>query len=295
MRSFFTRLLPPRPLVLPAIVSGVLVTLCFPVVSIDWLAFVALVPLIAAFQITRPGRRDGFKAGFLFGMVCHLTMLWWIVKLIPSADVSIPWLMTLSLVLLVLYLSLYPAFFLLVTSTTARYRWPALVLTAPAVWTLLEMVRARGELAFPWGALGYALSDTPPMIQLAAVGGLPLLTFLIVLVNVLLSGLFVLRNTAARVASPVVAGVIIALVWWHGSTSIRDFDAGDATPVRVAVVQPNVDLAVKWKREFRDSTFKLIGRLAREAARQQADLMIFPETSAPVYMEEKAFARLFGD
>ena len=285
MRSFFARLLPPRPLILPAVISGILVTLSFPVVSFDWLIFVALVPVMAAIQLQRPGRRDAYKAGFLFGASCYLSMLWWIVKLIPSADVTIPWLMTPALVLLVLYLSIYPAFFFLLTGAMTRYRFAAFAVLAPALWTLFEVVRARGELAFPWGSLGYALSDTPSLMQLAAVGGLPMLTFFVVVVNVLLSGLFAVRNPIGKGACLVAAAVIAVTVWTNGNDTVRNFNTHSGPPLRVAIVQPNVDLTVKWKPEFRDSTLRLIERLAGEAAEEGADLIIFPETSAPVYIE----------
>jgi apolipoprotein N-acyltransferase len=42
---------------------------------------------------------------------------------------------------------------------------------------------------------------------------------------------------------------------------------------------------VKWKPEFKDSTLSLIERLTHEAAATGAELIIFPETSAPVYIE----------
>ena len=57
----------------------------------------------------------------------------------------------------------------------------------------------------------------------------------------------------------------------------------------VAVVQPNVDLAVKWKPEFKDSTFRLIERLAKEAASKDVDMIFFPETSAPVYLDHPRY------
>ncbi len=49
-------------------------------------------------------------------------------------------------------------------------------------WVLLDYLRANlGPLAFPWGDLGYALTDAPGRM-LAAVGGVHLLTFTVMLV-----------------------------------------------------------------------------------------------------------------
>jgi apolipoprotein N-acyltransferase len=55
--------------------------------------------------------------------------------------------------------------------------------------------------------------------------------------------------------------------------------------IKMAIVQPNVDLAVKWKPEFKDSTLKLIERLTREAATPDVELIVFPETCAPIYID----------
>lgn len=294
MRSFLGRILPPLPLIFPSIVSGVLVTLCFPVVSWWWLSFVALVPALAAVLHYRPTRREAFRAGFLMGAVCYFTMLWWIVKLIPSADVTIPWLMTPALILLVLYLALYPAFFLLLLAAITNWRYASAFVAAPAIWTLCELARSRGELAFPWGSLAYTLTDVPALTQVASVTGLLGISFLIVLVNVLLSGVIAARRASGRVLS--VAGLLaVSTAWWmFGAATLDTYDgsvAGDSTSatVKVAVAQPNVDLAVKWKPEFKDSTFRLIEKMMREASSQGAEIAFFPETSATVYVDHPRY------
>jgi len=279
------KFLPPLPLVFPALVSGVLVTLCLPVVSWWWLSFVALVPILIAVQKYRPERRESFRAGFLLGAACYFSMLWWIVKLIPSADVTIPWLMTPALILLVVYLALYPAFLLLILGPVTRWRFVPILLSAPSLWALFELARSRGELAFPWGSLGYTLTYVPSLTQLASVGGLVGLSFLIVAVNVLVSGVFVVRHAAGRTLCLLAAAGVVAGMWSYGETTIANFERAAAPKIEVAVVQPNVDLALKWKPEFKDSTFHLIDRLTQEAADGGADITFFPETSAPVYID----------
>jgi len=239
----------------------------------------------------RPTGKQSFRAGFLMGSACYLSMLWWIVKLIPSADVTIPWLMTPALILLVVYLALYPAFFLLILASVSRWRLASVIVAAPAAWALTELARSRGELAFPWGSMGYALSYRPEFIQLASSIGLVGLSFVIVWVNALVSGVFAARSVGARALCLAAAAVTVALVWGYGHRTIERFDAGARAPVRVAVVQPNVDLAVKWEPEFKDSTFGLIERLTREAVAGGAEVVFFPETCAPVYIDNPRYAQ----
>jgi apolipoprotein N-acyltransferase len=55
--------------------------------------------------------------------------------------------------------------------------------------------------------------------------------------------------------------------------------------LRVAIAQPNIDLAIKWKPEFRDSSFVQINRQTKIAHDENAELVIFPETCAPMFIE----------
>ncbi|MGY2896902.1 apolipoprotein N-acyltransferase [Deinococcus sp. UYEF24] len=55
-------------------------------------------------------------------------------------------------------------------------RW--LLLALPAAWILFDWLRTLGSLAFPWGSIGYAASRTPA-VQLASIGGVPLLAALV--------------------------------------------------------------------------------------------------------------------
>jgi len=285
MKRWISRLFPPIPLVFPSVISGVLLTLCFPAISLWPLCFVALVPLFVAMLRLKPSRSQSFKSVYLCGIVFYATLMWWIVKLLPSAGATLPWIMTPAVLILAFYLAVYPALFFLLVAAVSRFRFVAFLAVAPAAWVLADMACSSGELAFPWGTLGYALSESPSLIQSASWFGLHGLTLLVVLVNVLVSGALVLKNTRTRLLCFAAALVVIGGMWGQGRVAIDGVDRLPEPTVRTAIVQPNVDLMVKWKPEFKDSTLSLIERLTHEAAATGAELIIFPETSAPVYID----------
>jgi apolipoprotein N-acyltransferase len=285
MKVFRGRILPPLPLVLPSLLSGVLLTLCFPITSLGPVSFLALTPLFAGVLRYRPGRKDAFRAGFLMGSAYFVSMLWWIVKLVPSADVTIPWLMTPALLALVLYLSFYPAFHLLVLAAFTRWRLIPFLLAAPATWALFEIARSRGELAFPWGLLGYTLSDHPALLQSAEVWGVFGLSFAIVLVNALVAAGVTAHGPRAKAWCGLSAGLVAATLWLGGDARMDHVRTLTGTPMRVAIVQPNIDLALKWKPEFKDSSFALFEKLVAQASDQGAQFIVLPETAAPIYVE----------
>ena len=57
-----------------AVLSGVLLTGAYPKIGWDWLAWVALVPLLYALKDLSP--RAGFRAGFVGGLVHFASLLY---------------------------------------------------------------------------------------------------------------------------------------------------------------------------------------------------------------------------
>ncbi len=292
------RILPPLPLIAPAILSGALITLCFPSTSLGPVSFFALAPIFVALLRHRPSWSESFRAGFLLGVTCFGTMMWWILRLSPAADATIPLLskiiphelmmpllLTPALILLASYLALYLALFVFLVAGLTRWRVSAFVVAAPALWVMLEVARSRGELAFPWGVLGYTLSYHPPFLQTADLWGVFGLSFLIVLVNALIAGLVVAPGPRGKAACGLLACLVAAGIFLYGNAAIPRAEALKGPSFRVAIAQPNIDLAIKWKPEFKDSAFNQIDRQSEKARDEGARLVIFPETCAPVYIE----------
>jgi len=268
-------------------VSGVLLALAFPPASLGPLALVALVPLLVVLRRGTFTRGVFFRAGYLFGNTFFLAHLWWMVKLIPSASMTIPWLMFPFLILISLYLSVYPGLVFLVTGWLARRSCIALVLIIPAVWGLAEMARSSSDFGFPWGTIANALAPYPALIQSAAFVGLFGLGMFVVLVNAIWSQALVSKGTRAKIGYIIAGTILLGVTTLHGQRAIAGFSESSVDvqeQMTIAIAQPNVDLRVKWKPNFTDSTFRLIERFCREAARTDAEVIVFPETSAPVYI-----------
>jgi apolipoprotein N-acyltransferase len=272
-------------LTLSAATSGVLLSAAFPPLSWGPLSFIALVPVLYVLGRSEPSPRACFKTGHLFGCAFFGAHLWWVVKLSPAASMTMPWLMGPATILLVLYLALYPALFFFLMRWIGRGRKGLGVLLAPALWALVERLRGSGELAFPWGSIGYSLVGRPDMIQGAAAVGVIGLGALIVLVNALVAIALLARSLKAKVVLVGIGAAVFALNMYAGRRSIEKFDAvehGDRFDVVLA--QPNVDLGVKWNPEFADSTFRLIEKMSREAGAFKPRLIVFPETAAPIHI-----------
>ncbi len=266
--------------------SGILLALSFPPFPTRFLAVVALVPILRYYMVKpRPGLRRAIVLGFIFGFSFFCPLLFWIMDLIPAAGATMPWLMGPALALLVAYLSCYTALFTVALSLCASRFGVRAILAAPALWTLAEYARSHGELAFSWGNVASAIAVHPLAIQGVSVYGPFGLSFVLALLNACAAWALFGRGARARALA---AAALVALVAGHlafGAYEIARFDR-TRTAINgneaVAVMQPNVDLALKFEPAYRDTIFLQFEEYAAIAARLGAGLIIFPETAAPV-------------
>ena len=110
---------------------------------------------------------------------------------------------------------------------------------------------------------------------------------LIVAVNLLISIALFVRERSRRVAAALLLVLLVAAALYGGHVRIGRVDREISAVERsadVAIVQPNLDLAIKWKPVYRDTIFSEIEDLTWKAAALGAELVIFPETAAPVSM-----------
>ncbi|GGU62212.1 apolipoprotein N-acyltransferase [Streptomyces albospinus] len=209
-----------------AALAGALPALAFPEPSWWWLAYVALVPWLLLVRSAATPRRAALY-GWLGGAGFMLAVHHW---LLPSLHVFI-------LVLALLLGALWAPWGLLVRALLAGApgagRCAAALVLVPSGWLMVELVRSWEYLGGPWGLLGASQWQVPPALRLASLGGVWLLSLLIVAVNTALAELIALRTTRL----PAVAGLLVCglgtTAAWYGAPLPRP-----AGTVRVAVVQP---------------------------------------------------------
>ena len=139
-------------------------------------------PLVLAVLDAAP--RVAFRLGYLWGVVAFGAVLWWLTAFGVGA-----WALAACL------LALVPATVFGVAAWADRGR-PADVLWIPVLWTAAEFLRSQGPLGFPWALLGESQHAALAVAQVASVGGVFGLSFLVILANVVLARLLVLRVSA---------------------------------------------------------------------------------------------------
>ncbi|MFG3281200.1 apolipoprotein N-acyltransferase [Streptomyces sp. NPDC048111] len=243
-----------------ALLAGALPSLAFPAPALWWLAWVALVPLLLLVRSAGSVRRaalDGWLGGTGFMFAVHHWLL-------PSLNVFI-------VVLAALLGLLWAPWGVLVRAALGGGPSVARALAALAVvpsgWLLVELVRSWQGLGGPWGLLGASQWQVPWALRLMSVGGVWLVSLLVVGVNTAVALLVVWPPLRTATVSLLVVGalaVAAVAVWAPHMTRDGHF--------KVAVVQPGVI-------ENGDARFARSETLTRALAGQHVDLVVWGESS----------------
>jgi len=160
-------------------------------------------------------------------------------------------------------------------------------LAAPVVWVATELGRAD-ITSFPWVLLGYSQVTILPIAQLASLFGVYGLSMLVAAVSAALA-FAAAGPRQGRVRYLPVAGalmLVLAIAGW-GSRRVAASEwtrAGE--PIRIGMIQGNVDQAQKWDVKRASAIFQDYVNMTRQAIREGAQLVLWPESSTPFLFEE---------
>jgi apolipoprotein N-acyltransferase len=262
--------------------AGVLGALAFPKTSWSLLAWVWLVPALGSGAM-RP-RRAALLEGWLSGTVFYVVLLRWLDHTFQHYS-AIPWLLTwLPIVALAAYCGLYVgALAWAIAALRTRLGVGAALALTPALWVLGEWTRGWLMGGFPWGLLGYSQHAQLPVIQVAELGGVYAVSFLIVAVNAAAAGLLLLGPRRAWPGAAA-AAVLLAASLGFGVHALARTSAADAGSVEVAVIQPSIEQTIKWDPARHAEILDVYERLTREAARTRPALVLWPETATTIFL-----------
>jgi apolipoprotein N-acyltransferase len=256
-------------------VSGAMLGASF---YVPWLVFnvVALIPLLLWLEQHRArGRWYRFRGATLAGLAAHL--------------ISTSFLLALSRFSWLAFL-LYPAFALALAlkvgligtlaSSLRRRTGLAWVWILPVVWVSADWLLTFGDLRMPGDHLYHTMSAYPFLVQFADLTGPYGITAALVAVNVLLYETLIdwprPRGRRAAFALVVLLAAVLAYDGWAW-TRKRPADS----TLRVGIVQPNVEMQVKWDKDADTEQWEKLVRLSHEAVDRGAQIVVWPETALP--------------
>jgi len=266
-----------------AILSGILLILIFPRANLEFLAWIALVPLFLAIRGKSP--KNAFGLGLLAGLVSFLGILYWIKILSPL----------IALLVLAFYLALYIALFcFLLTFINRKLKsdiW--YLISAPILWVSLEYMRSIFLSGFPWALLGYSQHLNTPLIQISEFTGVYGVSFLIVLVNATIAYRIgevqrppkdkptgQAKSKVRKILPVIIVAIIVGACFTYGKLILRTSHLAPRTSeLKIGIVQGNVDLEEKWSGILHQKVLDTHIRLTEEVAKEEPELIVWSETA----------------
>jgi len=259
--------------------SSVLLSVTFQNLNLEFLAYIALVPLF--FALEKCTKKEATSLSFICGLIFFGITIFWV------HHVSIP-----GYILLILILSIFFGIFGLFFITAKRHMLYAIFII-PALWVILEYVRSNIFTGFGWSLLAHSQYVNLPIIQISDITGAYGVSFLVMMANVTI---YYMLSSGIKKALP---ALLIALFIFSGALGYGHFRLNHKEAAKevlnISLIQGNIPQSLKWDPQFKDHIFNVYSRLTKEASIDNPNLIVWPETSFPDFIEEKAFShRLEG-
>ena len=231
--------------------SGILLALSFPPYPFFLFAFIGFIPILTVF---RSVKRKWLLVYLVF-FIYHYATNWWISSWQKDTD---PYLFVSGFAVAFIHPLLFMIPFLLLHFFSIKLGYKKSLFFFPFIWVFFEWLHSLGDLAYPWLTLGYTQAYNHYLIQIADIGGVWLISFLIVWVNVLIFFASDSAKSKHKIAFVhfirnkyfLTALGLVFCGYIYGFFRSSQFDAFDLLEkhpkLRVAIVQPNINPWRKW-------------------------------------------------
>ena len=272
---------------LTALILGLVSATGFAPLHLWPLTLLALAGWMALVARSPKGSR-ALGIGWAFGVGHFIVGLNWIATAFTYQAAMPAWLGWIAVVLLALYLAVYPALaawgaWMIRPRAGPAFAAPSYLLGFAAFWALTEWLRSWVFTGFAWNPLG--VIAVPHLAAPARWIG----TYGMSAIVCLLAGVLILAWFRRRVAAAALLGSLILFCGAAGFTQIKD--AADAavrskgvTRIPITVVQPNVGQQDKWEGDKADANFAKLARLTTPKSGTPR-LILWPEAAVPDYLE----------
>lgn len=260
-----------------AFLAGLVSALGFEPLSLWPLTLIAFAGLIWLVQYA-PSLRSALARGWWFGLGQFVLGLNWIATAFTYQSAMPAWLGWVSVVLLSLYLAVYPAMAAGLAWRYGRNDKLAIVFILAAAWIITEWLRSTMFTGFAWNPVGVTLLPTAAS-RLSTIFG----TYGLSGLAVLMAGAVLLIYERYRKTGFILLGAVAA-----ASLLKLGFDGPSrgSPGLPITIVQPNIGQELKWTPGFEDRNFERLSRLS-ERRGNVPRLLLWPEAAITSPLEDE--------
>ena len=300
-------------------ITGAALSLAFPNTNQSDAAWFCLVPLLVMVRFAKP--REGFRFGFVFGLAFWLLSLSWLLELRHNGGP--PLLVIFGLI----GLSTWCAMFMGLFGMAASYLWQGgdsattgwrrtvfetgVPVAVSLLWCGTEYLRSTMLTGFAWNALGVSQTSLLPVVQVASLGGVYAVSFVIVLVNSGIAGAGVrtARNIRGRSDSTrrhfdlmlSLFVLLTVMVWGAHRIKVMRLEEARADTVSIGAVNPSLPCIFEFDGDESPKAYKRLSEYTHTLGMFKPDLIVWPETvlyanmpDAPMEADVLGFSKSLG-
>lgn len=270
-----------RPGRYAALLVGALPVLAFPSLNLEFLAWFGLVPGLLVLRAAPTGREAAIR-GWWFGAGYLLMALYW---LTPNVG---PGLLLIAIVLGAPWAGVGLAAWRLLRGPTpgpgqppSAWRLPgppgptvrqalAAMVVLPSCWVVIDWLRSWQGIGGPWAVYGASQWQHPVVLALAAVGGIWLITFVLVAANTGIAIAVTAAGLVGRALGAAAALLAIASAPAAFALTSAEYAVPPAGHLKLALVQPGLQNGPRRR---------LAEEVRLTARGPRADLVVWAESS----------------
>ena len=224
-----------------------------------------------------PTLRRALAIGYLFGLGQFVIGLNWIATAFTYQAAMPAWLGWIAVVLLSIYLAVYPALATGVAWRIGKGHPFALVLSLAGAWAVTEWLRAGIFTGFAWNPVGVVTVPTP-LREIAPLIGTYGLSALVILLSAA-----VWLEFYRKWLPILLIGTATLVLWALPSSSVPEHSLS-LRPIRV--VQPNIGQQDKWRPGFSEVAAQRLAQLSMQPGGTHPRLLFWPEAAVTNPLED---------
>ena len=268
--------------ILAAFISGILLSLSYPPVSLGFVDWFFFVPLLH-FLINSNNIKDNILFMFIASIVSNLIILNWI-AINSGTSVSAGFI---SYIAACFYLTIFWTFFgIAIYFIPKKYK----LFSIPFIWIFfVEILRNFGPLAFPWLDLSLTQSNYNIILQLASIHP-NAISFVLLIFNGLIYQYFKSKEIKFFAYFSIllcfISVYVKSQIQYYQNTEPKDY-------INISIGQPVIFPDEKWDRDLRKRNFEIMESLLLKSLEDKAEIIVWPEVSVPSYLTTNVNDRLF--
>jgi apolipoprotein N-acyltransferase len=265
------------PLPLAALAAGAASAFAFE--PAGWWPLMILAIAILCELIARAGSlKSALLIGWLLGLGQFTIGLNWIATAFTFQAAMPAWLGWVAVVLLSLYLAIYPAMAAGLAWRFGQKNKLALVLALAGGWAITEWLRATMFTGFAWNPIGVTLVESSARHLSRLVGTYGLSAIAVLLSGALWLACYRRTFTVLAIIAP------IALL----SASLPEIGVSSGWIYRARIVQPNIGQQDKWRPGFDEEAYRRLYALSIQGP-PRPRLIFWPEAAVTEPIEDGRF------